>query len=193
MYIIIDLESKPQENIAHLKEVVANKTLKDPEKISADIEEKKKGLKKTLSIDTDYADIICIGIKTEQESLMFKSLTEFAKWLNNQDSPTLVGYNLKAFDIPLLIKQGIKQGIDLPYFQLQRMTKKYNTENCIDLMEIISYQASWKSLDELLKIYLGVSKTSIDFETASEEEVIAHCREDCENTYKLFELFKKLI
>ena len=197
-YIILDIETKPQENISHLKEIVANKVLKDPEKIAADIEEKTKGLRKTLSLDTDYADIICIGVKTEEETLMFKSLAEFSEWyagLNTDEinDNVLVGYNIKAFDIPIIIKQGLKQGLNLPYNEFHKMTKKFSTEYCIDLMEVISYQASWKSLDELLKIYLGISKTPIDFETASEDEIIAHCEEDCENTYKLFKLFEKLI
>lgn len=192
MHIILDIETKPQENIIHLKEIVANKTLKDPVKIETDIEEKKKGLRKTLSLDTDYADIICVGVKTENEEIIFKTLKEFSEWYKGKGG-ILVGYNIKAFDIPIIIKQGLKQGLELPYYGLHRMTKKFNTETCIDLMEVISYQSQWKSLDELLKIYLGTEKTPIDFETASEEEICAHCLEDLKNTYKLFELFKPLI
>ena len=73
------------------------------------------------------------------------------------------------------------------------MTKRYQTEWHIDLMEILCDYGKWKSLDELLQIYLGISKKPIDFETATEEEIKEHCLEDLKNTEKLYNKFKIII
>jgi hypothetical protein len=50
----------------------------------------------------------------------------------------LQNYNGKKFDIPTIIKNGIKQGLKLPYFKLKQMTKRYDTSKHIDLMELIT-------------------------------------------------------
>ena len=62
----------------------------------------------------------------------------------------------------------------------------------IDLQEVIC-DNDYKSLDELLQIYLGISKKPIDFETASEEEIKEHCLEDILNTELLYNKFKLTI
>jgi len=60
-------------------------------------------------------------------------------------------------------------------------------------MEIIGDYGQYKSLDELLQIYLGISKKPIDFEKATEKEIKEHCLEDLINTEKLYNKFNKII
>jgi len=196
-YIILDIETEPQANLVDTHTIKPDARLKDEEKIKLDIEEKKAGLRKTLSLDHDYNHIRCIGVKYEDDSeSVFFDLLSFSIWANkniNPNTDVLVGYNLKSFDIPTIIKQGIKQGLELPYKYLMDCTKKYNTPNCIDLQNSLSFDQKWKSLEELLQIYLGRSKTPIDFATCTEKELYDHCEEDIRNTYDLFKLFKPIL
>jgi len=195
--LIVDLESRPDPKLIKIKEdlLTAKANLKDPEKIKADLEEKTAGLHKELSTDTDYAEIVCIGVIRNEEKKMFMSVKEFADWYNPiyDINDIWVGYNIKSFDLPLLIKQGLKQGIKLPYTFLQGLTKRYYSPNCRDLQEIVNYQAKWKSLDEILTIYFGTPKKPIDFQTASVEERVEHCYCDISDTKKLYELFKPIL
>ncbi len=190
---ILDIETKPQENLVEVckNNIKVPKTYKDEEKIQAYIKEKVKELKNKMSVDTDYADIICIGLKEigkEPKLISNKELEELFK-----KDIVLITYNGKGFDIPLLIKYGIKNNLDLPYKRLREMTKRYSELWHIDLMEVIGDYGQYKSLDELLQIYLGISKKPIDFETATEKEIKEHCLEDLVNTELLYNKFNKII
>jgi len=194
-FYVLDIETKPQENLINLvsEGIKASGVLKDPEKIKADIEAKKLGLKKTMSVDTDLADIICIGIKRigDYEPVLY-SIKEFETFMTINPLAVFITFNGKKFDIPLLIKQGVKNDLNLPYQRLKEMCKRWSNLGHYDLMEIIC-DGDYKSLDLLLQIYCGIKKTPIDFETASEEEIKKHCLEDLANTEKLWNKFKKII
>ena len=193
---VLDIETKPQADLVELykEELKPSKNLKDPEKIEADIANRLKGLRKKMSVDPDSADIICIGIKNiaiggDKEARLVepKELEELFK-----DNFHLITYNGKKFDIPLLIRYGIKHDLDLPYKDLQEMTVRFRSSRHLDLQELICNN-DYKSLDLLLQIYLGLKKTPIDFETATEDEIKLHALEDVENEHKLYNKFKKLI
>ena len=167
---ILDIETKPQED---LKEIYPKKDISK------------------MAIDTDYADIVCIGLKElgkEPQLINDNQLEELFK-----KRAVFITYNGKGFDIPLIIRYGIKKDLDLPYKELRDMTKRFQTEWHIDLMEILCDYGKWKSLDELLQIYLGISKKPIDFETATEEEIKEHCLDDLYQTEMLYNKFNKLI
>lgn len=190
----IDIESKPQANLVELytKGIKAPKTYKDEEKIKEYIENKANEFKKKMSVDTDYADIICIGIKElgKEPKLYYKETIE--QFFKENEKPVFITFNGKKFDIPLLMKWGIKNNLDLPYQYLKGMTKRWSTEWHIDLQEVIC-DNTYKSLDELLQIYLGISKKPIDFNTASEKEIKEHCLEDIINSELLYNKFKLII
>jgi predicted PolB exonuclease-like 3'-5' exonuclease len=189
---ILDIESKPQEDLVEMfiENIKIPKTYKDKEKIKAYIEEKKSELRKQMSVDPDYADIICIGLKEIGGESKLYNIEDLVPIL--KEKPILITFNGKGFDIPLLIKAGIKRGLDFPYQDLRLMLKRYSTDLHTDLMELIC-DKDYKSLDTLLQIYLGIKKTPIDFGAATEEEIKTHCLEDLENTEKLYNKFKKLI
>lgn len=190
---ILDIETKPQEDLIPLyeDEIKPSGVLKDPDKIKADIAQKRIGLKKKMSVDTDSADIICIGVKRVGDEAKLLSPEELVDLFSNNPTARFVTYNGKGFDIPLLIKVGIKRDLNYPYQELKEMCKKWSGTKHIDLMELIC-DKEYKSLDLLLQIYCGVKKTPIDFETAKDEEIKAHCIEDLINTEKLYLKFKKL-
>lgn len=212
---MLDLESRPQKNLVDL--FMADKVEKAKEKLRKDLEkaetykkpetiEKYKkeaneafrnainpaAYNKKLSTDPDFAEVICVGIKPVDGEAQLYSLEEMEQFFKDNPDPTFVTYNGKKFDLPLIIKAGLKNGLDFPYKKLKDMCKKWNTNTHHDLMEIIC-DGEFKSLDLLLQIYLGISKKPINFETATEDEIKEHCLEDIVNTEKLYKIFIKII
>jgi len=191
---ILDIETKPQEDLIdiYLGNVKAPSNYKDEDKIKEYIESKKQGVKKKMSTDTDFASIICIGIKELGKEPKLYTLEEMEQFFKDNPRPTFITYNGKSFDLPVLIKAGIKKGLDFPYKHLSDMSIKWRKDYSIDLMEIVCNN-EYRSLDMLLQIYCGVSKKPINFETASEEEIKEHNIEDLINTEKLYNKFKEII
>lgn len=193
---ILDIETKQDKRLidTYTSTVKPNKTLKDPEKIKANLEAKKLDAKKGMMIDTDYADILCIGVRHIDDDATPMIFTDPADAFDMIKTEPYITFNGKSFDVPLMIKYGIKHGSRLPYKRLKEGLRKYGSYGGhFDLSEIIPPDGGKiKSLDTYLQIYLGIQKTPIDFLLASEEEVIAHCLEDLENTHKLYKLFKPL-
>jgi len=193
---VLDIETKPQADLVNIcaSGIKAPKTYKDEAKISAYIEQKKLDIRKKMSVDTDYSEIICIGIKEVGGEAALYSLVEFSEFLKVHTidgylTCKFVTYNGKKFDFPVIIKSAIKNKIELPFKDLKEMTGKYKVSNHYDLIELNEY-GNFKSLDIMLQIYLGISKKPVDFDTASEAEIKEHCLEDLINTEKLFNLFK---
>jgi len=191
---IIDLESKPQEDLIDIYTgtIKAPKTYKDEDKIKEYIEKEKAKKRKKMSVDPDFAKIICIGIRELGCESKLYTLEDMPQWFKDNPNPVFISYNGSKFDIPLLIKAGLKNDLDLPYRMLKEMTRRWTTKWHIDLQEVIC-DNEYKSLDTLLQVYCGVSKKPIDFATASEEEIKIHCVEDLVNSEKLYNKFKKII
>jgi len=188
---VVDIESRPQKNLVEMfnKRIKAPSNYKEPKVIEAYIEKAKLDSVKAMSVDTDYNEIFCIGAKANDEDAKLISLDELGQYI--LDGYILVTFNGKKFDLPTIIKNGIKQGLKLPYFQLKQMCKRWDTSKHIDLMELLGEE--YRSLDTYLQIYLGISKKEIDFATCTNVELVQHNIEDVNNTYKLFKLFEQLV
>jgi len=202
--VFFDIETKPDERFRDmlLENIKPAKNLKDPAKIAADIAEKAVGIDKIMSVDYDTAFPYMVGIKELGKEPVIMSIDEFYAWylapgpMQANGSPmlerwkhvTLVGFNSKQFDIPLLISYGIRNDIDLPYKHMKEMCEKfYKGDKHVDLMEAMTFV--WgqnKSLDAYLQIYVGAKKKPIDFATCTDEELRDHCIEDLVNTEKFF-------
>ena len=200
MYIFLDIETRQDDNLVHIKKdnLKVPATYKDPEKIKAWIENK--DIRKDMSVDPDYCELICIGVKPEGQHPRLMSLEEFGLYVDgfiaSDNTVTFVTFNGKKFDFPAIMKLGLRNNIDLPYKELKALTARYNNHGLmqhIDLMEELGEYGQWKSLDQYLQIYLGISKKEIDFSTASIEEIKEHCLEDLINTDKLFNKFKPIV
>jgi predicted PolB exonuclease-like 3'-5' exonuclease len=192
---ILDIETKPGQGLDVIfnKGIKAPKTYKDPEKIADYIEKKKKESIKAMSVDPDYLDIACFGIYDVQtgEAEVYEP-EHLSEQMHRLTGGQVITFNGKKFDIPAIIKYGIKYDLDLPYKWLKRACKRYETTNHIDLMEELGEYGSYRSLDEYLQIYLGVEKKEIDFATCTDEELREHCLEDIFSTKKLFDKFRPI-
>lgn len=207
--LVLDIETKPNEKLVNmvLDGVKAPKNYKDEAKILAFVEDKKQSIVKTMATDVDYSEIKVIGIKIDDEPAKLISLQELIDMLNEHIEVRaetsseyekrvlgfrLITFNGKKFDLPIIIREAIRKGLDAPYRDLKDWSKKYQSYSHIDLWEIIG-DGEGKSLDAYGQIYLGEAKKEIDFDTCSDQELEEHCLADCELTYKLYGLFHKLV
>jgi hypothetical protein len=214
--VFLDIETKPDQNLVELFEqnIKPNGRLKDPAKIRADIDAKKKDAIKQMSVDHDFSTVFCVGIKPLGGEARALTFDEFVKWMNEEIEgegsdghaahsskrprwkyTKFVTYNGKNFDWPVIIKNGIKSRAELPYAYIAQFCDRYDrTGGHIDLMEKMGLV--WgqnKSLDMYLQIYLGIAKKEIDFATCTDTELTDHCLEDLENTEKMFELWNNYL
>ena len=203
-YFILDIETKPDADLieTYKANVKPDGKLKDPIKIEKDILKKQDEYRKAMSVDMDLCDIICIGIKEVKEDPDLYSLKEMEVWFKDFFSDSghkIVTFNGKSFDIPIIIKCGIKQGLDLPYKNLYAMTERFKDNGHIDLMQLLSFGGTFgkfKSLDAYLRIYLGTQKETLGddfFATATEDEIKEHCLEDLQFTEDLLKKFRFLL
>lgn len=187
----LDIETRPQENLTELftGTLEAPKNYKDPEKINEYLKNKAQEVVKSMSIYTDYADIVCIGVKEDDKPAEIYEPKDLEALFERMDGKKIITFNGKSFDLPVLIKYGIKNGLDLPYARMRMDCRKWSIDGHYDLMEIIG-GGKFRSLDEYAQIYLGTKKVPIDFATASDEELRQHCKDDVDITYKLFTKFQ---
>lgn len=217
--IFLDIESRPQEDLIEIykekeiekinKQLEADlekaKTYKKEETIEshtkASKEKHTKALEnidywKEMAVDPDYCEIKMIAIKELDQEPQILSLEEFSEYIKTLDYATFITYNGKNFDFRAIIKQGIKQDIDLPYEDIKKLTDRYpkfTGFSHIDLQEELGAFGKYKSLDKMLQIYLGISKKPIDFQTCTREELADHAIEDVVNEEKLFKKFRRLL
>ena len=123
-------------------------------------------------------------------------LTEFANLLQDHRGGTLVGFNVKNFDIPVLSLRAAKHGIkmDLPNRRSQRI---------LDLFEALG--GKWQtdtsacSLSELHWYLYGTGKQTNGSDIAQMwadgdlEGIRVHCAEDCAITSKIYNDFQGVL
>lgn len=207
--ITFDIETKPNQELIDicLSNLKAPKNIKDPEKIKANLDAQKAELVKKMSVDPDFCEIRCIGVKIDDEPAKIVSLQEFMDIINEQVKVKselgseyierslgwrLISFNGKKFDLQVVIRQGLREKISGPYRELKEMTRRFQSTKHIDLQEAIN-DNEWRSLDLYCQIYLGETKKPIDFETCSQGELEEHCLDDCEKSYKLYAFFKPML
>jgi len=104
----------------------------------------------------------------------FKNADRMCKYLNK--ASCLIGYNNQYFDDRVLMKHGLNKKIErIDLFQ-------HCKKNCG------SKRIKWPRLEELMKSNFDVMKTKYNRENL--KELIKHCKEDVEYTFKLFQLLK---
>lgn len=210
MPYIIDIETRPSEKLKPIffDTIKPDSRLKDPAKIAADIEEKKADCQKALSLDHDFSEIVCVGVKPLGKDGVIMTFDEFVAWLNVKNplfkgnksdtigaTMEMITFNGKNFDLPVLIKYAIRKGYtekQFPYKRFLTSIDRYKAFSHIDLQEKLQLtrDSKYKSLDLYLKIYLNKQKKEINFATATEAEIRAHCLEDIGHTEELYLLMK---
>lgn len=188
-HLIIDIETKPNNSLRKL-------FLETHDTKGLD----RAAVNKMMAVHPDYCEIVCIGIKQMGGAVrILKNIKQLgtSQWNSWLNALTLVTYNGKRFDIPILIKHGLREGITLPYGRLENACKKYGyADRHVDLMERLCFGGKWVSLDEMLRIYLKISKETAGpefFAKATKKELEKHCKQDLEYTEMLAQKFNRLL
>jgi predicted PolB exonuclease-like 3'-5' exonuclease len=207
--IIIDIETIPNQNLSADMlpsfdvDSVKCGNIKDPDKIAEKIEQAKKefetGLTKKLSVESNYCQIISLGyiIISDDEivgnGVLFdesndKSIIE--RFNNIYNGETIIGWNSKSFDIPIIWKRSILNGIK-PVFNARQLCNPYRDDS-IDLMHIWNNGGMGK-MSECAKL-LGIEcKTGLDgsmiyqaWKEKRYQEIKDYNLEDCETTLAIY-------
>lgn len=140
--LFFDIETGPAQD-AHLFEPVfeASRVLKDPSKIAADIEDKRRQWLDKLALSALTGQVLAIGWAAEYgevETVCQDGNTDEAEvirqfWAATIPAVKIVGYNSNTFDLPYLWRRSFKLGIEIPngIFDVGRRLSANN----IDLME----------------------------------------------------------
>ena len=206
-HFYLDIETEPNPKLIDLfmAGIKAPKTYKDELKIAEYIDKKKGDMIKGMSVDVDFCVIKCIGYKEDDEPAKIVTLEwlvdRFRKELAVQAETVgefkakhffkVITFNGKKFDIPVIIRECIRQKIDAPLLHFHQWTVKHNNNYSVDLMNLLG-DGSFRTLDLYSKIYLDWPKKDIDFTTCTVEELHAHCIDDVEMTAELAKIFEKL-
>jgi hypothetical protein len=206
-HLILDLETFALDDARHfIEEPTAPANYKDPEKIAAYIAQRKIELIDRCALDPDLCRIVAIGwdspdacggptvdyADTEQEErALLVEAWDVIRGDGLSMGPSLVGFNLLAFDLPVLIRRSQYLGLRIPPLNLD----KYRTPH-VDLMERLSFNGKIKahSLDFYCKrfgieVADDVSGADVDalVKAGEWDRVLGHCRADVQKTRLLAE------
>jgi hypothetical protein len=139
--IVVDIETCGLPNAAdYLEPVVPDARLKDPEKIKADIADKEQARLQKLALDWNVGRVAAIGWWTERGGLQTR-----ATWDENFEASalmefwaaakqrTIVGFNIKGFDLRFLIQRSRYLGVTYPILDLGKYSRKGIVDLYLDL------------------------------------------------------------
>jgi len=122
-------------------------------------------------------------------------LTDFAVWLNEK-KPTVVTWNGRGFDMPVITSRALKHGISMPWWFTDRNTRyRYSTEGHFDLMDFLADFGATKNarLDVYAKLVGFPGKVGVDGSQVQPmvhagrlDEVNAYCLCDVAQTAAIF-------
>lgn len=143
---VFDIETGPlgKDWLDNIKpEFVANKTLKDPEKIKADLEAKERDWYERAALDATTGKVICIGMASGLASadvcgqgVAEEAIIErFWNWLELRlaRSEQCVGFAIKYFDLPFLVRRSWALNVEVPRII---MRGRYWHDDIIDLQDL---------------------------------------------------------
>lgn len=142
--IVFDLETAPlPDAVVYLDPVEPDARLVDPVKIAASIREKTEAQISKCSLDWNVGRIVALGYWThdlggvahlcQTEEDETRELSCF--WLHAKHR-TLVGFNIKAFDLPFLIQRSRYLGVAAPGLDLGRYSR---SESICDLYHLLTF------------------------------------------------------
>lgn len=197
--LVVDVETFSLDEAAQfIEEPTAPSNYKDEAKIKAYVEQKRIENLSRCALDPDLCRIVALGVYGGREAHV--EVAEDASdevsmlkwwWSFTTIYDTFVGFNLLAFDLPVLIRRSQYLGVLVPAVNLDR----YRTPH-IDLMERLSFNGKIKahSLDFYCKrfaIDVPDATTGKDVDALVKagdwRAVHAHCRADIEKTRLLAE------
>lgn len=118
----------------------------------------------------------------------------------SSDKPTLVTYNGRRFDLPVLVMRCLRHGVQLPWhYQMRGARYRYSEDGHLDLADCLTdYGAcSMMALDDVARSIglpgkVGVSGADVAdlFRTGRLDEIAAYCLSDVAQTALLFLRFR---
>lgn len=142
-HLFIDIETSGQtaDQLAKIKpEFQANKTLKDPEKIKADLAAKEQEWLDRAALDASTGKVLVIGVLDAERFECFEGpedviLTRFWPWLDMElgAGNTVSGFCIFYFDLPFLIRRSYVHGVRIP--KTIRPTRYWN-QLLVDIAEL---------------------------------------------------------
>lgn len=205
--IVIDIETYKTTNPAHMAYLVSNVkasgTLKDPDKIAADIASKQTEVVGKTSFDGAFGSIICIGAyipETDEficqynaggdEKLVLENFMEFLDgMIDGQASPQIVGHNV-SWDWRFIIHRCIVHGVKIS----DAFPRNDRSGHLSDTMTLWAGYRDTVSLDKLC-IALGVetpkgemdgSKVGAAYEAGDHAGIMKYNKADCIATAAVF-------
>jgi hypothetical protein len=141
--IVVDIETAGLLNAAdYLEPVTPDARLKDPDKIAADIESKTQARLEKLGLDWNVGRIVALGSWTEDGELRADaSYTEeheaavLAGFWDRARHRTIVGFNVKGFDLKFMVQRSRYLGIAYPDLELGR----YGRSSITDLYQMLTF------------------------------------------------------
>lgn len=122
-------------------------------------------------------------------------LDDFASWLS-RSRPTIVTWNGRGFDMPVITSRTLKHGIPMPWWYSDRNTRyRYTPEGHFDLMDFLADFGAAKStrLDVYAKLIGFPGKVGVDGSQVAPmvhagkiDEVNAYCLCDVAQTAAIF-------
>jgi hypothetical protein len=151
-FTVFDCETLPQDEarlLARAPEFTPAANLKDPEKIAASIEAKRKAYLEDaglhwltcevalICLGSDSSNIQAISEGTEADKLeKFLSIASY----NLQNGIKLIGHNIIGFDLPIIINRARLNGLRIPESIGQMNNGRwYWNENIVDTLQVVTF------------------------------------------------------
>lgn len=144
--LVFDLETAPLPEAAdYLEPPEAPANYKDPVKIKAYIDDKSAEQVGRCSLDPDLCRIVAISTWAEEDSSPYVHHTgedsehEIVEWFWEQaKNHHLVGFNVLAFDLPVLLRRSLYLELKAPQIQID----KYRHPEVTDLQMVLSFNGA---------------------------------------------------
>lgn len=140
--VCMDIETCPIANAAdYIEPAKAPENYKDVAKIASYVAEKTASNLDRCGLDVDLCRVVAIGYQFEGESVHVLTADEATEadtlrlFWSLAGNRHLVGFNILAFDLPVLLRRSLYLGVEAPHIQLD----KFKHPQVTDLMQVLSY------------------------------------------------------
>ena len=175
----------------------APRNIKDASKIKDAIEAKRKKWIDEAALHATSGRILAIGLLREGKYTILEGeesdvIKDFWSYYRRYDPQQFVGFNIRNFDLPYIIRRGFRRGIDYPRSIISGY--RYWRENIIDLMDFwtLGVYGERISLDNFAK-FLGIKgkngsgKFFGELYKADRKAAIEYLKNDLDITHKIWD------
>ena len=197
-HIVFDIETVPAESCQNDEglKMIQLRRLQNKYKKPETIEAHMADFVRQMSLEPGTAQVCCICAAVVGEDEAFgmaadnegKLLLEFAEWLHKiEEAPTFVGFNIRKFDIPVLVAAYIRCGLPIPSRLSRTLLNPYPWT--IDYHALFPGTALQRFAQALGLEPLAVSGADVAtlFEQENFSEILRHCTDDVNMVYAIHE------